>query len=198
MTQTQYFVAASLDGYIADAQGKLDWLTQFESAEGVREHYEQFLAGIGALAMGSRTYEFVLSHGGPWPYADRPTFVFTRRELPRVAGADIRFTSGAVADTHPSLRAASGGRNLWLVGGGEIAAQFTRAGLVDELWLSVIPVVLGAGAPLFGAVHVALSLSEVTRFGRGLVELRYRVESVARSHAIEHAYDVTRRLGAGG
>jgi len=182
MTQTQYFVAASVDGYIADAQGRLDWLTPFDSAAGIREHYERFLTGVGALVMGSRTYELLLNHAGPWPYADRPTFVFTRRALPRVAAADIRFVEGAVADVHPALLAASGDKQLWLVGGGELAGQFVRCGLVDELWLSVIPVVLGAGAPVFGAfgaVHVALSLGELTRFGGGVVELRYRFERAA-------------------
>ena len=81
MTKTIYFVAASVDGFIADAEGKLDWLTRFEGGEGMREHYESFLAGVGALAMGADTYLFLLSHGGPWPYPDRPTFVFTRRQL---------------------------------------------------------------------------------------------------------------------
>jgi dihydrofolate reductase len=179
MTKTQYFVAASVDGYIADAQDKLDWLTVFDTAEGIREHYERFVADVGALAMGSRSYEFVLNHGGAWPYAERPAFVFTRRSLPRIAGADIRFVHGAVADLHAEMSAASVGKHLWLVGGGDLALQFARAGLVDELWLSVIPVVLGAGVPLFGALHVPLSLTEVTRFGRGVVELRYRIEAAS-------------------
>jgi len=174
--KTQYYVAASLDGYIADSQDKIDWLLAFDGTPGLKEHYDAFIAGVGALAMGSRTYGFLLQHGGPWPYGALPTYVFTQRELPRIPGAELRFVRGPVAPLRAELAAAGGGKNLWLVGGGELAGQFQRAGMIDELWLSVIPRVLGAGAPLFGDASIgALELERVTQFQRGIVELRYRL-----------------------
>ncbi len=175
-TRTRYYVAASLDGYIADAQGKLDWLFQFNNAEGVAAHYEAFIAEVGALAMGATTYEFVLAEGSAWTYADRPTWVFTHRQLPVIPGGDIRFTTEDVGVVHEQLRRAAKGRHIWLVGGGNLAAQFARRGLVDEILLAFAPVVLGSGAPLLpAAIPGRLELEDVKRFGMGLVELSYDV-----------------------
>lgn len=182
MTRTQYFVAASADGFIADSEERLDWLTSFDGAEGIAAHYESFLAGVGALAMGAATYEWLVAHapGGAWPYAGRPTWVFTHRALPQIAGADVRFTQADVASVHAEMVRAAAGRNVWLVGGGELAAQLAARGLVDEILLTVIPVVLGRGTPLLPvATRLDLELEELTRFGRGAVELRYRVRRAA-------------------
>lgn len=178
MTRTQYFVAASIDGYIADPHGRLDWLFPFDKAEGVAEHYKTFLDGVGALAMGSATYEFVLAHLAhsreSWPYPGRPTWVFTHRELPTLPGADIRFTTEDVGAIHEQMVRAAGGKNIWLVGGGNLVAQFARRGLLNELLLSVVPVVLGGGTPLLPtAITGTLELQGITRFGRGILELRY-------------------------
>lgn len=174
MTRTQYFVAASIDGYIADGDGRLDWLLQFNDVAGVEAHYKKFLAEVGALAMGARTYEFLLAEGQPWPYVGLPTWVFTHRELPGCAGADVRFTTDEVAAVHAAMVRAAAGRHVWLVGGGDLVAQFVRRGLLDELHLCVVPVVLGGGAPLLpAAVAGTLELTAVTRFPRGLTELRY-------------------------
>ncbi|WP_257450140.1 dihydrofolate reductase family protein [Archangium lipolyticum] len=177
MTRTQYYVAASLDGYIADAEGRLDWLFQFNDVEGVTEHYQKFLAGVGALAMGAATYEFVLGEKlESWPYAGIPTWVFTHRELPRFPGADIRFTAEDVGAVHEQMVRAAGGKNIWLVGGGNLVAQFARRGLLDELLLGVMPVVLGGGIPLLPTrLSGVLELKDLTRFGRGALELRYEL-----------------------
>lgn len=177
MTRTQYFVAASLDGFIADAAGDLQWLFQFNDVEGVEAHYKAFLAGVGALAMGAATYEFILRENlTTWPYVGIPTWVFTHRALPGFAGADIRFTADDVGAVHEQMVDAAGGKHIWLVGGGNLVAQFARRDLLDEIWLAVIPVVLGAGAPLLpAALPGTLELTAVTRFPRGMVELRYAV-----------------------
>jgi dihydrofolate reductase len=176
MTKTQYYVAASLDGFIADRENRLDWLLALGMPDDIRAHYEAFLANVGALAMGSRTYEFVHAMGGDWPYAGLPTWVFTHRPLPAFPGADLRFTAADVAQVHADMVSAARGRNVWLVGGGDLVAQFARRGLLDELWLGVVPVVLGGGVPLLPApLPGPLELLEVTRFAAGLVELRYRV-----------------------
>ena len=176
MTRTQYYVAASVDGYIADRDNKLDWLFQFNDAEGVDADIASFLEGVGALAMGAATYEFVLNEGHPWPYADRPTWVFTHRDLPAVQGADIRFTQADVGEVHRAMVDAAGGRNVWLVGGGKLVAQFARRGLLDEILLGVAPVVLGGGVPLLPeAIPGKLDLREVKRLGQGFLALHYDV-----------------------
>lgn len=179
MARTQYYVASSIDGFIADAEGDLDWLTPtFDRAEGIAEHYEAFLASVGALAMGAATYEWLLEHqgGGAWPYPGRPTWVFTHRALPTFEGADVRFTSEDVAIAHRAMLEAAGDRDVWVVGGGKLAAQFAERGLLDELWLTVVPVTLGGGAPVLPtSLRTPMTLEKVSPFGMGLVELRYRL-----------------------
>jgi len=177
MTRTQYYVAASIDGYIADAEGKLGWLFQFNGIPGVDEHYKAFLANVGALVMGAATYEFLLGEKlETWPYAGLPTWVFTHRELPAFPGADLRFTSEDVGVVYEQMARAAGGKNIWLMGGGNLVAQFARRGLVHEILLGVAPVVLGGGAPLLpAAIPGPLDLKGITRFDRGFVELRYEV-----------------------
>lgn len=178
MTRTQYFVAASLDGFIADAEGRLDWLYRVGEGSDVSAHYESFLSGVGALAMGAATYEFLLAEGVSWPYGALPTWVFTHRELPTLPKADIRFTSEDVKEVHRRLCEAAQGKNVWLIGGGNLVAQFAERGLLDELWLSVAPVLLGSGSPVLpvrGLSDKPLELREITRFRGGIVELRYAV-----------------------
>jgi len=177
MTGTQYYVAASLDGYIADPAGSLDWLFTFNDVPGVAEHYTSFLADVGAVAMGADTYRFVLGEGmESWPYADQRTWVFTHRDLPVFPGADLVLTSDDVAAVHAEMVRAAAGRNIWLVGGGHLVAQFAARGLLDEIWLGVAPVVLGGGVPVLPArLPGVLALEDVTRFGDGFLELRYTV-----------------------
>jgi dihydrofolate reductase len=145
---TQYLVAASLDGFIADDDDNLDWLLSMPGGEDETNPYPEFIKQVGAVAMGAATYEWVLAHDdGPWPYT-QPTWVFTHRELPLRDGADIRLTSAPVPEVHAEMAAAAGGRNIWLVGGGELVGQFLDHDLLDEIFLSLVPVVLGSGKPL--------------------------------------------------
>ena len=127
-------------------------------------NYEAFIADVGALAMGSTTYEWVLDHeSGKWPY-ELPCWVFTHRELPVVPEARIEFTSGDVATVHEQMVDAAAGRNVWIVGGGDLAGQFADAGLLDEVIVYIAPVALGAGAPLLPR-RLDLRLDEVGRNG---------------------------------
>lgn len=175
MSRTQYYVAASADGYIADRDNHLDWLLQY-GFEAYQEHYDAFLADVGALAMGASTYEFVLGQGD-WAYGELPVWVFTHRELPRTAGANLQFVSGPVTLHAEALVASAGGRNLWVVGGGRLAAQFADAGLLDELWLTCMPIVLGGGHPVLPTAAARdLRLQRTTHFEGGAVELRYAVQ----------------------
>jgi len=180
--KTQYYTATSVDGYIADADHSLDWLFQFGEIESMKEHYPRFIAGVGAVAMGSSTYEWILRHEklldnpAKWPY-DIPTWVFSHRELPAVRGADIRFVRGDVGPVHAEMVEAAGGANVWLVGGGDLVGQFHDRGLLDELILCVAPVTLGAGAPLLPRRITAppLRLLDVERHGDAFAVLTYEV-----------------------
>ena len=150
-SRTQYYTATSLDG---------------------------FIAGVGAIAMGSTTYEWILDHEfagkdraeWKWPY-DIPGWVFTHRELPVVPEAQVEFTSGDVAAVHAEMVRAAGDRDVWIVGGGDLAGQFVDAGLLDEVIVSIAPVTLGAGAPLLPR-RIELRLDELARNG-DFVAVRY-------------------------
>lgn len=179
MVATQYYTATSIDGFIADDRNSLDWLFQFGEATGAEEGYADFLAGVGGLAMGSTTYEWILrfiDSGGSWPY-EVPCWVFSSRTLPRPGGADVRFASGDVGPVHAEIVAAAQGRNVWLVGGGELVGQFHDVGLLDEVILGVAPVFLGSGAPLLPrrVTTPPLELLEAKAHGNTFVTLRYAV-----------------------
>lgn len=171
MSLTQYYTATTLDGFIADSNHSLDWLfTRDQDREGPL-NYGEFIAGVGALAMGSSTYEWILEHEfadkdpseWKWPY-DIPSWVFTSRQLQTVPGAQIEFVSADVSPVHAAMVAAAGRRNVWIVGGGGLAGQFADAGLLDEVIVYIAPVTLGAGAPLMSR-RVELRLEELARNG---------------------------------
>jgi dihydrofolate reductase len=175
---TTYFTASSVDGFIADPEGSLSWLlTRDVDADGPMG-YARFLAErVGALVMGSTTYDWLLDHElqgdltRPWPY-DLPSWVLSTRDLRRVSG-DVRLARGPVADLHAEMAAAAGDRDVWVVGGGDLAGQFADAGLLDELWVQYAPVSLGAGAPLLPR-RLELRLEEVVR-NRDFACARYTV-----------------------
>jgi dihydrofolate reductase len=147
MSVTTYYTATSLDGFIADEQHSLEWLfRQALDAAGPLNH-DEFSTRIGAVVMGSTTYEWVLRHeDGRWPFR-LPAWVMTTRDLPTVPG-DVRFARGDVRSVHEAMTAAAGGKDLWVVGGGDLAGQFADAGLLDEIIVYLAPVTLGGGAPL--------------------------------------------------
>jgi len=182
-TKTQYYTASSLDGFIATEDDSLDWL--FPLGDLNASSYPAFIADVGALAMGSTTYEWMLRNadaviaetGSPWPYS-QPAWIFTNRQLPTIPGADVRFVSGDVAAVHVEMRAVAGAKNIWIVGGGDLAGQFHDSGLLDELIVQIGSVTLGKGRPLFPrrVLSPALRLAAVRQMGASMVELRYEVE----------------------
>ena len=155
MSLTQYYTATTLDGFIADPDHSLAWLFTRKREPGGPLAYDDFIADVGAIAMGSTTYEWILDHefagkepsDWRWPY-DVPCWVFTHREPTVVPNAPVTFTSGDVASVHAELQEAAAGRNVWIVGGGDLAGQFADLGLLDEVIVWIACVTLGAGAPL--------------------------------------------------
>jgi dihydrofolate reductase len=183
MTTFQYYVASTIDGFIADNDDNIDWLLQF-GFDNFQDDYDRFMAEVGAIVMGSTTYEYILGENDqPWAYGATPVWVLTSRQLPTVPGGNVRFFQGDVTELHRQVLAAAGGKNVWVVGGGNVAAQFADAGLLDELLLTIVPIVLGSGKQLLpiGSVTEPLDLVSTTPFPQGAIGLRYRLTPV-RSH----------------
>ena len=184
--KTQYYTATSLDGFIATEDDSLDWL--FPLGDVSDTGYPDFIAQVGALAMGSTTYEWILQHsdeaaketGSVWPYT-QPAWVFTHRQLPHIEGADIRFVQGSVMPVHVQMLAAASGKNIWIVGGGDLAGQFHDAGLLDEAIIQLASVTLGRGKPLFPrrVTSPPWKLLSARQIGSGFAELRYQLPKPA-------------------
>ena len=153
MTRFIFDTATTMNGWIADRENSLSWLFAVPRGEPAAGLPPQAAA---VMVEGSTTYEWVLreydilAHPEKWQefHGDRPTFVFTSRELPVPQGADIRFVHGDVADALPAIREAAGEGDVWLIGGGDLVGQFFDAGALDEIALSIAPVALDGGAPL--------------------------------------------------
>ena len=191
---TVYYCASSLDGYIAEADDSLDWLLNYQ---GTFEHepaepdpmsegggYEGFYEGVRALVAGSGTYEWILDHldvagGGEWPYRGKPCWVLSSRELrlPEGEGVDVRIVDASVGELYGEMAAAAGDGVLWVVGGGNVASQFADEGLIDEMHVTVVPVALDAGKPLFARRLPSgpMQLTGTRTFRNGMVELRYEI-----------------------
>jgi dihydrofolate reductase len=181
VTKTIYYVSSSIDGYIAAADNSLGWLYEIDAGD---RDVSQFDAQVGAVVMGSATYESVLrdsellEHPDRWQEAhgDRPVWVFTHRELPKVPGADVRFVVGDVVPVHRAMVDAAHGKDIWIAGGGALASAFADAGLLSQMLIAVAPVMLASGKPMFTSSLVSsqLMLSKVEQVGQ-VVYLTYQV-----------------------
>ncbi|WP_342245481.1 dihydrofolate reductase family protein [Pseudomonas sp. OTU5201] len=168
-----YYVAASLDGYIARPDGRVDWLKPIEEA-GDDHGYQAFYDSIDGLLMGRVTYETVLAFGGDWPYPSKPCTVLTGSDLAQAA-SDVRICHDAPTQAIEQM-AADGCKRIWLVGGGSLAGTCYSAGLLDELVVSFIPHLLGAGIPMFATgLERRLQLREQRSFPTGVVQLHYQL-----------------------
>src|SRR5438552_16449113 len=175
-------MAASLDGYIARKNGRVDWLeTSDDFADGDTvdpKFVETFLKMIDCYVMGSRTYETALNFeakGFGWAYGDKPTFVLTSRELPRTRNT-VEFYSGDLAQfVNEHLRPRF--RSIWFVGGGAVSGECLRLGLADEVRYSILPILVGDGILFFEKLDrdIPLHLTEVKAYKSGMVALRYEV-----------------------
>ena len=174
-------MAASLDGFIARKDGRVDWLETSDEFPGGKTMepaaIEAFLETIDCYVMGSRTYETALqfeSQGLGWSYGERPTFVLTSRDLPRTRKT-VELHSGDLVQFVNSLRPRF--RSIWVVGGGALSAECLRLGLADEIRYSILPILIGDGIPFFGTLDsdIALHLVEADTYKSGVVELRYEL-----------------------
>lgn len=172
---TTYFVAQSIDGFVADRDDGLEWLLQFGFAP-FQARYDEFFANVGAVVMGASTYRWLAGSGEPWPYPGLPSWVLTHHDLPPLDGAEGVRVGTDAGEVAALARSAAGGRIVWIVGGGRTAAQFAEAGELDELLVTVMPITLGEGArvlPHAGPARRWLPTG-TTPFEGGAIELAYR------------------------
>ena len=163
MPRTVYYAASSLDGFIATPDHSLAWLLHQDIDQHGPLGPAGFTQRVGAIAMGSATYEWIRSHLDGWEYTV-PTWVFTRRHRVSADAADITFTDDDVRQVHAAMVRAAGDRDVWVMGGGDVAGQFADAGLLDEVAVAWAPVTLGAGIPLLPR-RLELRLIDVDRNG---------------------------------
>lgn len=183
--RTQYYTAASLDGFIATEDDSLEWL--FPLGDINDTSYPDFIKDVGAIAMGSSTYEWLLNHVikhdskeiGKWPYT-QPVWVFSSRTLPALKNEEIHFVNGDVRPVHKEMQKATGKKNIWLMGGGELVGKFYDAGLLDEIIVQISSVTLGSGKQVLPRriTSPSLKLISVKQFGHGFAELRYQVPAL--------------------
>ena len=174
MTRYRFYTATSLDGFLADEHDSLDWLLSQPTGEESILPYDRFIGEVGAIVTGRTTYDWVLENDGAvegaWVFT-QPTFLFTRRAVEQREG--VTAVSGPPAEHRAAIEEAASGKDVWIVGGGGLAADFARAGMLDEVFASIAPVTLGAGRPLLGG-RFDLELRELGRSG-AFLEASYAV-----------------------
>ncbi|WP_170254446.1 dihydrofolate reductase family protein [Phaeodactylibacter luteus] len=170
------FIAATLDGYIARKDGSIDWLEELPNPSGNDHGYNHFYNSIQGLIMGRQTYEDVAAFDMPWPYAGKPTYVFSRSKMAPFSTPDTS-QGGSVSRAWLSSLPEKVRSGLWLVGGGELIGAFLQEKLVDEITLCLFPRLLGEGRPLFKGVYpeCVLRRKAVEPFDSGLVNITYDI-----------------------
>lgn len=171
------YIATSVDGFIAREDGSVDWLPTGEGAGGEDYGYQDFMNSVDALVMGRNTYEMVLSFGGAWPYGEKPVVVLTTQQLdiPENISNTVSVLSGSPSEVVQRL-AERGYQHLYIDGGKTIQG-FIRAGLIQTLIITRIPVLLGSGLPLFGAIPQDINLlhHETLQFDSGFTQSKYEI-----------------------
>ncbi len=168
MRKVHLYITSSIDGYIARENGSVDWL--FEEGE---YGYENFVSKIDTVIMGGETYRWVLDSGFDWPYRDQKSFVITRNKT-LSSTEDIQFWHDDIGEKVNELKSKSG-KDIWLVGGGQVNTIFLNEDLIDKIWWYIHPVVLGKGLPLFahGAIESWFTVENCRHFEDGMIEVIY-------------------------
>ncbi|MBL7473219.1 dihydrofolate reductase family protein [Robertkochia sediminum] len=177
MKKIVLYIAASIDGYIATKDHSVGWLEQLENPEGSDYGYQDFVNGVDTLLMGRKTYDIIRGFDIPWPYEGQKTYVITRQEHLRTDTPNTEVLSGSLATVLPALKASSGEKNIWLVGGGATMVSLLRHQAIDEIMLFTAPVLLGSGIPLFpeSDLQYKLTLEEHKTYASGMCYTRYAV-----------------------
>jgi len=175
MRKIKLYIATSIDGYIASKDGSIDWLNDPTwELPGEDFGYTDFMQSIDTTLMGNKTYQQVIGFDVPWPYSDYRNIVFTRKET--ALDSKVEFHTGDIPQYVKALKTESG-KDIWLIGGSEINGILLDAGLIDEIRLTMIPIVLGNGIPLFSNASSQQKFKQVESksYPNGMVQLRYEL-----------------------
>ncbi|KAA6335017.1 hypothetical protein EZS27_016704 [termite gut metagenome] len=148
MKKIKLYIAASIDGRIADSSDSSDWLSEFPINEQMNYGYNEFIGSVDTVLMGGRSYRELLNMDVIWPYKEQTTYVVTRGWTEKATAENVQFITDNVIETISRLRDGSG-KDIWLFGGGILLSMLLAADLVDEMQICYVPVILGTGIPLF-------------------------------------------------
>lgn len=174
MKKIKLYITASLDGYIARHDGDLDWLMEFPNPSKEDYGYKEFFASIDTVIMGGRTYRDIMCMDVVWPYKDKATYIITRN--PVMKRDNVNFITENIIETISQLREEEG-KDIWLVGGGELITMLLNQDLVDEMIITYIPVILGNGISLFqnNPKESKWNLVENKSYDNGALSVRYKL-----------------------
>lgn len=168
-----YYVASSLDGYIAKEGGDVSWLEEL-GIPMEETGYEEFYSTVDALVMGRKTYDMIVSFG-QWPYGDKPVWICSRGKITTMKGCNLK-----VGNTpEEAYKAAKdlNNKHLWLVGGGNLASSFLQKNLLTDISLSLMPIILGGGIKLFGDLPIPIKMNKENQAPHksGFIQLEYAI-----------------------
>lgn len=174
MRKIKLYIAQSLDGCIAEINGGLDWLINHENPEETDYDYPDFYKTVDTLLMGARTYESILAMDMPWPYGDKQTYVVTHN--PIKSQENISSISSNVVERIMQMKTYPG-KDIWIVGGGELIATLLSHQLIDSMIITILPVVLGGGIPLFKPTskYSNWETIDVTTYKSGVIVAEYEL-----------------------
>jgi dihydrofolate reductase len=174
MSRIKLYIACSLDGFIAREDGSIDWLTKYDNNPETDYGYSEFYSSIGTVLMGRKTYEQVLDFGNLW---GKKSYVFTRQSEPLHREKNVEFVSGNVGEFVCRLKESTD-EDIWLVGGSQLIKAFLEENLVEDLIVTIVPIILGGGIPLFDRIgkEIRLKTGRVERYENGLVGVGYKVQ----------------------
>lgn len=174
MKKIKLYIAASLDGYIARPDGDIDWLIEFPNPSKENYGYRDFFESIDTVILGGRTYRDILCMDVVWPYKDKTTYVITRHVV--MERENVNFVTENIIETISQIRKEKG-KDIWLVGGGELITMLLNQDLVDEMIITYIPVILGNGISLFpnNPKESKWNLVENKSYNNGVLSVRYKL-----------------------
>lgn len=172
MKKIKLYIATSIDGYIARNDGDLDWLTEYPNPEKTDYEYLSFFNSIDTVIMGGRTFRDILCMDVVWPYKDKTTYVISRNSY--IQKDSIQFISQNIVETVSQLRETEG-KDIWLVGGGEVISMMLNHDLIDEMIITIIPIILGNGIVLFSEIskESEWEIATFQKYTNGITQVHY-------------------------
>jgi dihydrofolate reductase len=176
-SNTILYIAASFDGYVAGPNDEVDWMDHYENVE---YGFNEFLSRVGAIIMGRRSYDVGVEQNWFSRFDYGSPIIVVSNDTPKSLSkdGDFTFVKEGIEAAHAQAKAKASGKNIWIFGGASTAQQYMQAGLVDEIYIGLVPTILGDGKRLFEKVgkRIGLKLLDAKRFDQDLMVLHYAVQ----------------------